>query len=135
MNFLKIPLLFAFAATLNIGAPLLNGGTVLVHEDFSYSNGVLGGQSGGTGFTSAWSGSSPRLAVSGGAVTITGQGNVQTERSIAPIVFSESQKDVYFSFDLAVLGIGATSAMNDALVIQGPIQRRQTLGRSKDVRP
>lgn len=51
-----------------LGSALLSQAAIIVSEDFSYGDGGLNGQSGGTGFSTSWSSSS---SVSGGIATGT----------------------------------------------------------------
>jgi len=57
-----------------LGSAALSQAEVLVSEDFTYANGALNGQNGGTGFSAAWS-NSTSVNVTGGAVVSTGGNN------------------------------------------------------------
>lgn len=117
MNLLKTPLSFGLVCALAVTAPLLKA-DLLVQETFSYANGALDGQNGGTGFAGAWSGAAARWTVADGVAKVGGTGNGSVTRELNKISLS-TNNTVYFSFDLTVLSSGATAPMNDALAFEG----------------
>ena len=63
MKLKNIPLA-ALTCALLLGSAALSQANVIVSEDFSYADGALNGQNGGTGFSNAWSSRSMSVVVS-----------------------------------------------------------------------
>jgi hypothetical protein len=82
--------LSAMALASMLGSAALSQATVIVSEDFSYGDGGLNGQNGGTGFSNAWTSSSN---VTGGVVT----GNDPSTRSLSTAFASSGT--LWLSFD------------------------------------
>ena len=57
-----------------LGSAALSQADILVSEDFTYADGALNGQNGGTGFSDAWS-NSTGVNVTGGVVVSNGGNN------------------------------------------------------------
>jgi autotransporter-associated beta strand protein len=89
MNLKNRPLAALTCASF-LGSAALSQADLLVSEDFSYSDGGLNGQNGGTGFSNAWTSSAN---VSGGVVTAN---NVATRSLSAPFADSGT---LWISFD------------------------------------
>ncbi|MCU0749280.1 MAG: hypothetical protein MUF13_07015 [Akkermansiaceae bacterium] len=80
----------ALTCTALIGAAALSQAAILVSEDFSYGDGGLNGQNGGTGFSNAWTSATN---VTGGVVT----GNDPSFRTLSATFGSTGT--IWISFD------------------------------------
>lgn len=89
MNLKNRPLAALTCASF-LGSAALSQADLLVSEDFSYGDGGLNGQNGGTGFSNAWTSSAN---VSGGVVT---ENNVATRSLSAPFADAGT---LWISFD------------------------------------
>lgn len=80
----------ALTCALFLGSAALSHAVVLISEDFSYSDGGLNGQNGGTGFSGGWTSTTD---VSGGVAT----GNASSTRNFASSLGISG--DIWVSFD------------------------------------
>lgn len=88
----------------------------LATEDFSYANGSLYNLSGGTGFASAWSGTSTDWKVVDGSASISSAGTSGSSRKLSTSLTATTTPTFYFSFTLSVDAYGAgTGYFNDYL--------------------
>lgn len=115
LNIMSFRLFFG-VALLSVGALTCSHATLLIQENFDYTpDQPLGGQAGGTGWSGAWSGSTPSITVvnptlgygdlitDGGHVRLSA--NTDTVRSLAR-PYGGSGTDIWISFLIDAGGAG-----------------------------
>lgn len=105
-----------------LGSAALSQAAVLVSEDFSYANGSLNGQSGGTGFSNAWTSTTN---VSGGVAT----GNASSTRTLSTSFGTTGT--VWVSFDWGYTSTPSEGASFGGLTFYagtGPESEKQLVG-------